>query len=207
MVSSSNAPAINDDDIPIKNELSAVTPPPSSTPNASVAISRTSSIRSTKDLNTPDNIASPSPEVSSLNHSHNDSGLSRTSSQQINIGSQPPILQNGEPNEQITVAKSPSTSLEIDISPSNGSIAHQPNQQRNNFSREKLLNNMPNGSIARSLEDVDIQIEDDGCYNPSYTKSEAIVPVATTDDERIMKKSSSLKLRRGNSDSNIQTVL
>lgn len=185
-----------DDDIPIKNEVSAETPVPSSTPNASG--SRSSSIHS-KDLQSPENARSPSPDVSSLNRSHNDSGLSRTLSQQHNCRPH-----TNDPNEisiQSPAVKSPSTSLEIDMSPSNGSVAHH----RDEFSREKLL--QMNGSLVRSLEDVDIQIEDEGCSNPSYTKSETIAIAPANADERILKKSTSMKLKRGNSDPNIQTVL
>lgn len=193
LVSSSNAPAI-DDDIPIKNEVSAGTPVPSS--NASG--SRSPSIQS-KDIQSPENARSPSPDVSSLNRSHNDSGLSRTLSQhncQPHNSDQNEILFNQSP-----ALKSPSTSLEIDMSPSNGSVA----PQRDEFSREKLLK--INGSTVRSLEDVDIQIEDEGCCNPSFTKSETVAIAPLNDDERTVKKSNSMKLKRGYSDPNIQTVL
>lgn len=64
---------------------------------------------------------------------------------------------------------------------------------------------MANGTAPRSLDDIDIQIEDDGCNNPSYTKTESVIVVGA--DVGCIKRSSSLTLKRDNSDPNIQTVL
>lgn len=91
--------------------------------------------------------------------------------------------------------KSPSTSLNIDMSPSNGSLAH-------NSLRPHTTQPITNGSVIRSLDDVDIQIEND---NGPATAVATIVPL--TDDVRILRKGNSFQMRRGHSDSNIQTVL
>lgn len=184
VVSVSNVAAAADD-VVTSNHV-----PLKTSPNASGS---RSSIRSNEDHKTKaEDSINPSP----LNHSNKNSLSSHNRSRQTSETDE--CKEDFELQDMCHSEKS----LEIAI------LSNPMDENNQSFSRKKIWN----PANGRSVDDVNIQI-DDGCTNPSFTKSEITVAIPIDDNPKINRNSKSFSRqnsaasKKSDSDPNVKNVL
>lgn len=161
------------------------------TPKATASITPCSRTTNDQSTNTEAHGTSPTPTLScrSKNHSIASRSSSSSSSHQHSQSTKRPSVKHGpngaecELHEMSHRRKHSRDSHEIEI-------VENPVERLDRACERKLWN-PSKASIEHGINDVDVDHEESGCYNPTFTQSETTVSVDIDNDEVTVSKSNS----------------